>query len=248
MQQPTQRFSDRVEDYVKYRPHYPPELTGVLRDQLGLLPSWLVADIGSGTGVSTLPFLENGNRVLAVEPNEAMRQAAEALLQENPLFRSINGSAENTTLEDHSIDLIFSGQAFHWFNNAATKAEFDRILKKDGHMVIAWNERDVRQPFQQAYEAVMQENLEEYKTVNHKNITADVMAGFFAPRPMTIITLTHAQEFDEAGLKGRLLSSSYCPKSGPVHDRLMEAIHALFRQYNHKGEVRFDYVTHIYCG
>src|SRR4030088_2892997 len=73
-QAPTARFSDRVENYVRYRPGYPAEVLDLLRTECGLRPSHIVADIASGTGVFTRLLLENGNSVFAVEPNDAMRE------------------------------------------------------------------------------------------------------------------------------------------------------------------------------
>src|SRR3954467_5791308 len=113
----TTRFTDRVEDYVRYRPSYPAaELLDFLTAKTGFDASWVVADIGSGTGISTEMFLRNGNKVYGVEPNDAMRQKAEELLKEYPGFTSVNGTAENTQLPDKSVGLVLAGQAFHWFN------------------------------------------------------------------------------------------------------------------------------------
>src|ERR1700722_1751252 len=106
----TERFSDRVEDYVKYRPHYPTGVIRCLTDLYGFAPSWDVADIGSGTGISTEPFLRNGNKVYAVEPNDDMRGKAEALLGEYERFVSVDGTAEATGLPDASVKLLVAGQ------------------------------------------------------------------------------------------------------------------------------------------
>src|SRR6516162_3929547 len=77
---PTRRFSSRVEDYVKYRPGYPEAVLEILKAHCGLAPAWVVADIGSGTGLLTELFLRHGNPVLAVEPNPEMRAAGERRL------------------------------------------------------------------------------------------------------------------------------------------------------------------------
>src|SRR5271167_2755126 len=104
-----ERFSNRVDDYVRFRPGYPSGVIDVLRDECGLAPESVVADIGSGTGLLTQLFLENGNLVYGVEPNPAMRQAGEEFLQKYPDFRSVAGSAECTTLADASLDFIVAG-------------------------------------------------------------------------------------------------------------------------------------------
>ena len=118
-----QRFTTRVESYIKYRPGYPAEVLELLRSECGLINEAIVADIGSGTGILSELILKNGNGVFGVEPNEAMRTAAEQLLQGYPGFTSINGSAENTTLPEDSVDLITAGQAFHWFDVPVARRE-----------------------------------------------------------------------------------------------------------------------------
>src|SRR5689334_2737571 len=123
----TKRFSNRVEQYVKYRPSYPKEIIPFLEKNAGLNSSFVIADIGSGTGISTKLFLDNGNKVFAIEPNNEMRKKGEELLRDHSSFISINGTAEQTTLADGSIDMIVAGQAFHWFDAGKTKSEFRRI-------------------------------------------------------------------------------------------------------------------------
>jgi ubiquinone/menaquinone biosynthesis C-methylase UbiE len=145
----TTRFSDRVEDYVKYRPAYPLEMLEMLRSEIGFNKDFVIADIGSGTGITSVLFLKNGNTVFAVEPNKEMREAAELKFAGNPNFISVDGSAEHSTLKGESIDVIFCGQAFHWFDRIPAKKEFTRILKKTGHIILAWNDRNVRDKFQQ---------------------------------------------------------------------------------------------------
>src|SRR5436190_3313568 len=131
-----QRFSNRVANYVKYRPGYPPQVLELFKNEMGLTPAKTVADVGSGTGLSTKPFLENGNTVYGVEPNANMREAAEEYLKEFPNFRSHDGTAEQTNLEDASIDFVTAAQAFHWFEPNKTRDEFLRILKPGGYMAL----------------------------------------------------------------------------------------------------------------
>src|SRR5690242_14365495 len=108
----TQRFSDRVENYVRARPSYPDAFFDFLRSEIGLTSDWAVADIGSGTGISAGPLLKNGNTVCGIEPNAPMRQAAERLLAAYPRFRSVDATAEATSLPDGSVDLALAAQAF----------------------------------------------------------------------------------------------------------------------------------------
>jgi len=241
-----ERFSDRVEDYVKYRPHYPPEMIELLKGEIGLKEADVIADIGGGTGISTFPFLNNQNLVYLVEPNQAMRSAAELTFKGRPNFRSVSGTAERTGLQSQTIDMIFCGQAFHWFDLAQSKKEFSRILKKDGHIVLAWNQRSQKGAFLQAYEQILTTYVSAYKLASHRKISDEVLRGFFAPKILSSSSIPNIQFFDETGLKGRLLSSSYCPKDGPEFNLLMKKIGQLFQDHQKDGKVRFDYKTTIY--
>src|SRR5258708_29430755 len=122
-----ERFSNRVANYVKYRPGYPREIVGFLEAKCGLTHESVIADIGCGTGISSRMFLENGSRVIGVEPNAAMRAAAEEYLAGFPNFMPVDGTSDRTTLPDASVDLVVAAQAFHWFEPEKTRPEFGRI-------------------------------------------------------------------------------------------------------------------------
>jgi ubiquinone/menaquinone biosynthesis C-methylase UbiE len=224
----TTRFSDRVADYINYRPHYPVEFLDILSREIQFNPSKIIADIGSGTGISSELFIENKNQVYAVEPNLEMQEAAEVIFKTNPNFIGINGTAETSNLESNSIDLILCAQAFHWFDKDKSKQDFNRILKSNGHICFIWNERSTKSDFQQNYEQILYDTIDEYNQVNHRNIDKDSIQDFFSPLPMREFTLSNYQLFDLVGLKGRLMSSSYCPKSGEEHTRLMDQLNLLF--------------------
>jgi SAM-dependent methyltransferase len=242
----TTRFSDRVADYVRWRPHYPAEVVALLRRENLLPEGGIVADIGSGTGISAHLFLEHGHRVFAVEPNAEMRGAAEQWLENRSEFISVNGTAEATTIQDGVADIVFCAQAFHWFDRAAAKREFARILKPGGATVLCWNNRDETDAFQQEYEQTLRRHLPDYAWVGHKYLNDGEIADFFAPHPLRRADIPHSQTFDLAGLKGRLLSSSYCPKSGPACDAVMRHMEELFGRYAQDRALRFSYVTNVY--
>lgn len=242
----TQRFSERVADYIKYRPHYPERLVQILEETIKLDPAKIIADIGAGTGISSLPFLQKGYMVMGVEPNKEMREAAEQSLSHFSNFKSVDGTAEKTNLQDNSVDLIFCGQAFHWFNQQKSKLEFNRILRQGGNIVLVWNERSIKSALQQAYEQILNDHIEEYKAVHHRNIDEKLIAAFFAPKALHCISLPNNQILDFTGLVGRLRSSSYCPKTGPQYDALMKAIKLLFDKYQNDGTIAFEYETKVY--
>lgn len=218
----------------------------LLCQEIGLGRHHIIADIGSGTGISSELFSKNGNKVFAIEPNKEMRQAAEQIFVGKLNFISVDGSAEKSGLDGESIDIIFCGQAFHWFDRVQAKMEFNRILKPIGHIVLAWNVRDEKDGFQKEYEKVLKQNILEYNDVTHKNISAKDIIDFFIPKTMHKASLKNSQTFNLEGLKGRLKSSSYCPKTGYEYDSLMKEIDNLFYKFEKDKLVRFDYETNIY--
>lgn len=243
----THRFSDRVDNYVKYRPDYPKEILISLKEAVNFAPDWIVADIGSGTGISTALILDNGNTVYAVEPNNPMREKAEEILGSNPRFISINGAAETTTLPPTSIDLIIAGQAFHWFDPTSTKKEFHRILRPGGAIALMWNERQIDSDFEKAYEALLQAYGTDYLQVRHSNITPDALASFFSPAPYQLLQTPNRQAFDRTRLQGRLLSSSYIPtQQDSRYRKMISDLNDIFNAYQQDGLVHFDYQTRLY--
>src|SRR4029434_1055185 len=121
---PAPRFSDRVDNYVRFRPTYPAQVIEWLRSETGLAAGSVIADVGSGTGLSADLFLRLGCTVFCVEPNREMRAAAERLLGGYSGFHSVIGTAEGTTLADHNVEFIVAAQAFHWFDPQRARAEF----------------------------------------------------------------------------------------------------------------------------
>lgn len=245
----TQRFSNRVEAYVKFRPGYPSQLVQTLLQKSMLDAGGVVADVGSGTGIFTRLLLDQELKVFAIEPNANMRQAAESLFTDHPHFNSLDAPAERTGLEDNSIDLITAAQAFHWFNNAATRAEFGRILKPDGRLALIWNKRKVDQPLQQAYDAILRTYAPEYEAVNHMNLAEADIAEFFAEGRMEVLHFDNSQQLTFSGLLGRLKSSSYCPaESSPQYPSLVAELAALFDQFALNDSIDFQYDTQLYLG
>jgi SAM-dependent methyltransferase len=239
-----------VENYIKYRPHYPPTIVDLLKKECQLTADAVVADVGSGTGMLAELFLQNGNRVFGVEPNREMREAAERLFAGSIRFTSVAARAESTTLDDDSVDFVTAGQAFHWFDREQTRREFSRILRLGGWVVLVWNmRRRSATPFQVAYEQLLLTYAVDYETVDHKRIDEDVLAAFFAPAGYRRATFENRQAFDFEGLKGRLLSSSYTPEEGhPNHAPMLEALRAIFQAHQVDDQVTFDYDTNVYYG
>ncbi|MCY9528912.1 class I SAM-dependent methyltransferase [Paenibacillus alvei] len=245
-----ERFSTRVDAYVKYRPSYPAEAVSYLYDTVGFQAGDEIADIGAGTGKFSKLLLAQGSRVVAVEPNEPMREAAVQELGGIANYRAADGAAEETGLPDHSVDHIVCAQAFHWFDRAAARAEFHRILKPGGKVVLIWNSRlQQGTSFLEEYEQLLQRYGTDYEKVQHKNISEEALSAFFAPNQMTVARYTMSQLLNEEELAGRLLSSSYAPEPGhPNYEPMKAELARIFERNQQNGVVSFDYETEIFWG
>lgn len=244
-----ERFSNRVDDYVRYRPGYPPAILDVLREECGLTKGSVIADVGSGTGILTEVFLDNGSLVYGVEPNAAMREAAERFLADYSGFRSVNGSAEATTLSDNSVNFVTAGQAFHWFDVNASREEFLRILRTGGWVVVVANERVLDSPLQRDYEALLRKYGTDYDKVAATYPKYQQMKEFFGTIPFSAKSFSNVQVFDFEGLRGRLLSASYAPpKDHPSHEPMLAGLKTIFDTHQKDGRVRFEYKTQIQYG
>lgn len=245
-----QRFSDRVDQYVKYRPSYSEEVIQYLYGTIGFRPTSVIADIGAGTGIFTRLLLEQGSKVLALEPNPDMRKAAVEQLSGNSNFQAASGSAEETGLADDSVDFIVCAQSFHWFDRTAAKAEFHRILKPAGKAVLVWNSRLTKgTPFLEGYDRLLRTYGIDYEKVGHKNITEEALAPFFRNGSMkkAVFPLKSPLTFEQ--LSGRMSSSSYVPLPGhPNYEPLMAELRKLFDATEQEGLISFDYETEIYWG
>ena len=246
---PTARFSDRVENYVRYRPGYPREVLDLLHTECGLQPNHIVADIASGTGMFSQLLLENGNSVFAVEPNSEMREAGAHQLESYSRLVSIAGTAEETTLRSGSVDFVTAAQAAHWFDLPRARAEFARILKPEGWCVLIWNERRTAStPFLRDYEQLLLNYGTDYKEVRHEHTTA-VIHEFFAPAVYRERTFELRQRFDYEGTAGRLLSSSYAPLEGhPNHAPMMKELERMFRAHARDSVIEFEYNIRVFYG
>jgi SAM-dependent methyltransferase len=245
----TSRFSGRVENYIRYRPGYPREVLNALKTECGLTSAHVIADIASGTGIWTRLLLENGNPVFGVEPNADMREAGERLLADFRKFTSVAGTAEATTLADQSVDLVTAAQAAHWFDRARSRQEFARILKPGGWLVLTWNERLTDStPFLRDYENLLLTFGTDYQDVRHER-TTEVVNEFFDPVPFQERAFPNLQEFDYAGLEGRLLSSSYVPgPESPKHAPMLRELRRVFDAHAVEGQVICEYKTRLYFG
>ncbi|MEW5974769.1 MAG: class I SAM-dependent methyltransferase [Acidobacteriota bacterium] len=246
---PTQRFSSRVEDYIKYRPGYPAIVLDVLAKEAGLTSASVVADVGSGTGIFSEMLLKRGNPVLAVEPNDEMRAAAERRLKGYPSFSSLAGRAEDTGLAASSVDFVVTAQAFHWFKQDDCRREFARILRDEGWVVLIWNTlKTDATPFLRAYEGLLQRCSLDYRQVHHKNVSLEAIGRFFGGLFYSR-SFENRQILDFEGLKGRVKSCSFVPLEGhSAYEPMMQSLQEIFAQFQVGGKVCLEYETELQFG
>jgi SAM-dependent methyltransferase len=247
---PTARFTDRVEDYVRTRPGYPPAVLDALRADVGLRPEHVVADVGSGTGLLSRLFVGNGNVVYGVEPNPAMAAVAEADLAPSGRFHRVDGRAEATGLPAASVDLVAAGQAFHWFKVPESRAEFRRILRPGGGVALVWNLRRLDStPFLRAYEAFVRAWSNDYDEVSQRYAEETALRAFFGEGGWREHRFDDVQYFDLESLRSRLLSSSYTPREGdPRRAAMLAALPELFAAHAAAGRVAFEHDTRLFVG
>ena len=251
MSDSTSRFSNRVEHYVRWRPSYPDGVVTELVRACGLDRDWKIADVGSGPGNLARLFLDFGAAVIGVEPNREMREAGDRLLSSQTTFRSVDGTAEATTLPDASVDLVTAGQAFHWFDVSKARREFARILRGDRWVALIWNDRPAAAtPFLVDYEALLRRRSPEYLAVRHQDrVNDEIIETFFTPSGFHRVSLPYEQVLDFAGIRGRLLSSSYAPAEGePGHETMLAELDRIFYRHQDAGVVHFLYDTRVYVG
>jgi ubiquinone/menaquinone biosynthesis C-methylase UbiE len=234
------RFSDRAGDYAKYRPGYPDLMVQeVIHRTAAAFPgeSLRFADIGAGTGIFSRLLAKKQLSVTAIEPNDAMR----AFGEENPkgvIYKK--GNAQETGLEDESVHGIVSAQAFHWFSNTQTLAEFRRILKPRGVISLIWNVRDIENdPFQREYEALLMKYCPEYADIKGKNDFTETLEKLF-PEGFEVFLTPNHEHLSREKLFGRMASTSYIPKSGEDgHREMMDEVGILFDRYEQEGNLEF---------
>lgn len=246
----TERFSNRVADYIKFRPGYPADLVDFLVHEARLESGASIADVGSGTGIFSELLLRRGFTVYGVEPNREMREAAERLLAAYSAFHSVDGTAEATGLPDACAEMYVAAQAYHWFDAPRARAESKRVLKPGGLAALVWNDRRTEAtPFLAAYDELLRSHGTDYVQVNHRNVDASRLEAFFGPGGYREAVFANAQHFDWEGLYGRAMSSSYVPAEGhPKHREFAERLRRLFDSHADHDRVTIEYDTRLYLG
>lgn len=242
-------FTGKADDYSRYRPGYPLKLIGVLENEINFDSTKDVADIASGTGMLTKLFLQNENLVFGVEPNDDMRQTAEKGLSKFYNFISVKGTAEKTNLADGSVDIITVAQAYHWFESEKTKAEFKRIIRKNGYAVLIWNIlRKNYNGFHKAYVKFLEKLSPENYLRHIEGSSEENIKSFFDGFKFSSKSIDNQQILDWKGLRGNLFSISFFPKEEGRQKKAIDDLKKIFDDYNINEKVILEYSTKIYYG
>ena len=250
MSENTERFTGRVRDYERYRLRDPKAVIEILVARCGLRLDHLVADVGAGTGMLAELFLEQGNAVIAIEPNDDMREACERLASAWPGLMVKKATAEGTGLEDASVDFVAVGRAFHWFDVAHAAKEFRRILRAGGWVVIASNSR-VRDdsPMSVAYEGLLRQHGTDYEANQERYESIDRVNEFFAGGELFREEIYGEQKLTLEELLGQTQSLSVTPEPGHAkYEGMQEALRAFFAKWQMDGIVEMKTVCRVACG
>jgi len=247
---PTTRFTEKAKYYHANRPGYPKEvLTTIIQiTKIKPDPSYIIADIGSGTGKLSELFLDYGSTVIGIEPNEAMREIGEIEMKKYENFVSIDGTAEFTGIKDHSIDFIIAGQSFHWFNLSKTRREFLRILKPHKYAMIVWNNRNKEScHFFRDYETILKDFGTDYQEVTKKRIGKKEFSNFFSTESYKRFLFTNKQQLDYEGIRGRILSTSFVPtEESEVYLAMIQKLKQIFKKHQQNNLIELEYETEMY--
>ncbi len=236
------RFSDRAVDYAAARPSYPDAVVEAVLEPFAGAGDLLAADLGSGTGLFARLLAARGVHVAAVEPNAAMRAAAEPA----PRVQRVGGVAEHTPFRPLTFDLVTVAQAFHWFDGLYALREMHRILKPRGRLAIVWSEKDETDDVTGAFGAIVRRAAPGARFAQPDSKRPDAV---FA-RPFFIYVherwFPYEQVLDADGLRRRAQSASYTPADGPAKDRMLQELDGLHRaSADAAGRVRLRYRTHL---
>jgi SAM-dependent methyltransferase len=241
------RFDGLAAAYSAYRPTYPPALVDFVAQQLGVSSPARIIDVGSGTGISAELFLKAGYAVTCVEPGADMFARATANLAHYPLAQFVQSRAESTGLPAADADLVLAGHSFHWFDVAACRREFARILKPAGWVALLWNSRDESDGFTREY----YERIEPFASA-HPHLdpaSNEARARSFFGNDYRVRRFPNPARWSLNELLGFVFSASYLPKRETAEAApLIAEVEQLFARCATDGKISFAIVAEVYYG
>ena len=244
-----QKFDNKGKLYAKGRPGYPNKLFEHLIENNIISNNSTVADIGSGTGLFTVQLSPSVGKIYAVEPNGDMRRVAEERYEEYDNTVSVDGTAENTSLGEKSVDFVTVAQAFHWFDRPSFKIECQRILKPNGKILLVWNDRDTSSE-------LIKENYEinccfcpDFKgSSSGIDFDREAFTDFFEG-DFEVVSFRNDLTYNLDAFVARCLSSSYAPKQDDAsYEPYVRALEELFGRYESDGTIPYPYIARCYIG
>ena len=245
------KFTGKATGYDRYRPDYPTAVYEFLIKDLKLTEKSVIADIGAGTGIFSMPLLEKGYTVYAVEPNEDMKRIYDEKASDKPNYIGVKAAAEQTTLPDNSVDLITVAQAFHWFDRAAFLSECRRILRPGGKVVLLWNVRDEEWGLTKELAELNKKYCPKFKgfTGGIKGGSTEQFNDFFL-KGCEMKKFDNDLFYDDCrAFIGRCLSGSYAPKEGDEnYEDYVAAVKELFYKHFEDHWIVIKHNTFVYFG
>lgn len=236
---PTTRFSKRAEDYARYRPSYPVEAIAAILDGF---TKPRIADLGAGTGISSVLLADAGAHVFAIEPNGAMRSSIPSRAD----VVVVDGTAEGTTLPDRSVDIITAFQAYHWFDPDRVLGEAERIGSPRARFAAVWNERDESDQFMLAYSDIIRRYMTDDTESRRRKTAVDDDLRKHGWTRVRVLDFRHEKTVDWEGLIGRTRSASYLPREGPAYESMTAELRALYDRAGELGGARFVLLTSVH--
>lgn len=241
MSDSTARFDARAGDYALYRPSYPRDAIAAVLDGFRA-PE--VADTGAGTGISSIALADAGAHVFAIEPNANMRGSIPMRAD----IEVIDGTAEVTSLPDHSVDIITAFQAYHWFTPDRVFRESQRVGRARVRYAAVWNERDEKDAFVREYSAIVRPYMTDDTEARRRKTTIDGDLRRHGWSDVRVLEFRHAVPVDWEALIGRTRSTSYLPREGPAYEAMAAELRALYDRADAFGGARFTLVTSVHLG
>jgi hypothetical protein len=234
----------------RFDPDFPERIVFFLKKKLLLDADFVVADLGSPSGKSSMLFLPHVKKVFAVVAEVPGNDPIRKILSKQPSYTALDARPEATGLPDASVDLVFAGQALRHFDAERTKAECGRILRQNRPAVLMDCSHDAgASNFMRAYN----DFLREYTSPNGGNgpwtRTDNKMLSAFFQNGFETEVFRQETDLDFDGLKNEYLASpSAFGLDHPRHEEALEALRALFDRFEYRGHVVMAHAFYLHVG